>query len=142
MLILNSNPMRTISDITTASGTHLRPGVLAGVLLINSNTTKLKEFCQQRPDATSWRIWRKACKLFSTNHGKLHQPLTEWLHHPSSLRQQWPSYLNPDDNILFIQNYSGFDICKPCADGIHRITRRKTDKVTETCVPVDAISRL
>ena len=85
----------TISDITTASGTQLRLGILAGVLLINSNTTQLKEFCQQCPDATSWRIWRKASKLFSTKHGKLHQPLTEWLHHPSSLRQQWPSYFNP-----------------------------------------------
>ena len=92
----------TISDITTASGTHLRPGVLAGVLLINSNTTQLKEFCQQRPDDTSWRIWRKACKLFSTKQGKLHQPLTEWLYHPSALRQQWPVYLNPVDQSLYI----------------------------------------
>ena len=108
----------TISDITTATGTYLRPGVSKGVLLINSPTTQLKEFRQQCPDATSWRIWRKACKLISTKNGKLHRPLTDWLHHPSSLRQQWSSYIDPSNNSLFIRHYSGFDICKFCKDGM------------------------
>ena len=132
----------TISDITTATGTYLRPGVSKGVLLINSPTTQLKEFRQQCPDATSWRIWRKACKLISTKNGKLHRPLTDWLHHPSSLRQQWSSYIDPSDNSLFIRRYSGFDICKLCKDGIHRTTGHTTNTVPDTCAPVDATSRL
>jgi hypothetical protein len=58
---------------------------------------------QERPKSIdSWRLWRKALKLFVHAHNKkLDVPLGKWLLPPDKLKMAWPFYLDPTSGHLF-----------------------------------------
>jgi hypothetical protein len=57
----------TISDIANASGTRIADGILKGDLSLVPSRTKWHLVNQAKPDRTTWRVWRRACDLFSTS---------------------------------------------------------------------------
>jgi hypothetical protein len=57
-----------------------------------SSTTKHHQFIQERPSTRGWALWRKACLLWSTEHGKLRHPLGQWQRHTSPHRRVWPAH--------------------------------------------------
>ena len=57
-----------------------------------SSITTQHQFIQERPSPRGWTLWRKACLLWSTEHGKLRQPLGQWQRHTSPHRRGWPAH--------------------------------------------------
>jgi hypothetical protein len=83
----------TISDITTAKGDQLDPYFLRGnISHPSSSVTTWHHVTQQRPNQSSWELWRLANRLWSRDDTRLHQPLTTWLNPVSQQRRQWPVY--------------------------------------------------
>ena len=83
-----------VSDISNTRGTHIDPHMFKGeVNHAKSSVTTEHQFVQDRPSSRSWTLWRKANLLWSTEHGKLRQPLGSW-QTPSSKhhRRAWPAH--------------------------------------------------
>jgi hypothetical protein len=78
----------TISDIANASGTRIADGILKGDLSLVPSHTKWHLVNQAKPDRTTWRVWRRACNLFSTS-GTLHIDLSDWNKSPSKQQLSW-----------------------------------------------------
>ena len=93
----------TVSDISNATGSRLFGGVQNGSTTDVTSTSTWNHTVQARPDTSSWKLWKRAVALFSTN-GILHTPLYEWLEPPSKQRQRWPSYFDPNTKYLLILN--------------------------------------
>ena len=94
----------TISDLATATGTHLMTGVPTGRPSAWSSTPRWLHTNQARPSPAAWKLWVLALALFSAPSGKLRQPLTQWITPPSCQRQTWPVYYDPtNDTLLFLK---------------------------------------
>jgi hypothetical protein len=89
----------TLSDITLVNGTHLDPAIHQGTHSILSCKTRMHHFRQERPSLAAWKQWQRACCLWSTTDGRLHQPLGVWLHTPKQLRCSWPAYKDIDGSL-------------------------------------------
>lgn len=77
----------TLSDIVSADGSSIMPGVFHGIPLEDRVST-LKWPCQQRPPARDWELWSSALhSLQPRNH--LIQPLGEWTTHKSHQTWYW-----------------------------------------------------
>ena len=61
----------TLSDICVADGTRLDSEFFFGRIPPGSAYTTWHSFTQDRPSETSWRLWRKACRLFAGEDGAL-----------------------------------------------------------------------
>ena len=129
----------TLSDITCAAGTHVRPEVRRGDKLITSSVSQWNHFKQERPDEVSWRTWRRACNLFSQKDGTLHQNLTDWLYPPDKLRQRWVSYHENSTKTLYIRFQDKYVTHKPTPEDIYYSTGNSTDYLPTSCVPVDVL---
>jgi hypothetical protein len=64
----------TVSDISTASGTHLAPRIRSGDPTLWSGVTRYHKTNQVCPNSTSWQLWSKAMELISVKE-KLCVPL-------------------------------------------------------------------
>ena len=89
----------TVSDISTASGSQLFCGIHKGSTTGITSTTTWHHTVQKTPDTSSWKLWKKALAIFSTN-GILHNPLYEWLDPPTQQRRKWTAYFDPQTNYL------------------------------------------
>ena len=89
----------TVSDISTASGSRLFCGIHKGSTTGITSTTTWHHTVQKKTDTSSWKLWKKALAIFSTN-GILHNPMYEWLHPPTQQRRKWTSYFDPQTNYL------------------------------------------
>jgi exonuclease III len=69
----------TVSDITMPSGTTLDLSKRCGQRSMLSSVTTWLQVNQDRPSAEIWKLWRKANLLWSTDDGRLLQPLGRWL---------------------------------------------------------------
>ena len=82
-----------ISDLSNGRGTHLDQQMYKGMIgHSKSSITTQHQFIQERPSPRGWTLWRKACLLWSTEHGKLRQPLGQWQRHTSPHRRVWPAH--------------------------------------------------
>jgi len=99
----------TVADITNANGTHLDRAKLFGTPTLLSSTTKLHHVNQGEPSAEAWRFWRRACNLFSDQHGKLQCPLGPWLYPSDKLRMQHAAYYSQDESTLYVRSPTGYD---------------------------------
>jgi hypothetical protein len=64
----------TLSDITTATGTCLEPGIQDGTKLCSQSQPIGPRIKQDTPDNRSWGSWCKLLRLFSSLDGTLHTP--------------------------------------------------------------------
>ena len=103
----------TLSDITLATGKHLDPAAMQGQRSLLSSHTKHHHFNQARPSDTSWEQWKRACLLWGTPDGKLHQPLGSWLLEPDQLRHRWSAYGTPQGDKIRISQASRLHVPLP-----------------------------
>ena len=129
----------TLSDITCASGTHLRPEIRHGDILLTSSVLQWKHFKQEKPDEVSWRSWRRACKLFATDDGTLHQQLGNWLHPHDKLRQRWFSYYASSDKTLYIRLHNKYYAHKSTLEDIYYPTGTTSEYLPSSSVPIDVL---
>eukprot|EP00957_Ditylum_brightwellii_P137741 10500458-Ditylum_brightwellii.AAC.1 len=61
------------------------------------------EIHQEQPNKQSWQMWRQAMKLW-TNTMKLKKLLGRWCKTGANLDQDWPSYFDYNDYVLYIPN--------------------------------------
>jgi hypothetical protein len=98
----------TVSDISTASGTKLAPGIRSGDPTLWSGVTRYHKTNQARPNSSSWRLWSKAMALISDD-DTLRVPLRQWMVPPSRQRRLWPVYYDPNTNAMFFRKKATFD---------------------------------
>ena len=82
----------TLSDITQANGRTLDPLMLKGVLDRYSSNSRWHHVTQEKPLPQIWKVWQRANRLWSNEHGELHQPLQRWQHTLQRQRRAWPVY--------------------------------------------------
>jgi hypothetical protein len=59
---------------------------------------------QEQPLERSWRLWRKACNLFTGKAGRLHHPLGKWEHPIADLCRRWPCLYSPSTTHFYHWN--------------------------------------
>ena len=93
----------TVSDIATASGTHIDEAMYRGDRDSLSSSYTGHPVEQRRPDAKSWKAWRKACRMFcgGPSNLKLMQPLGNWTRPAQELRRSWNHWYDPPSDTLF-----------------------------------------
>jgi hypothetical protein len=72
-----------------------------------SSTSAWIQINQARPHEPSWKLWQKACPLWSLN-GKLYDPMGRWLFHRNELRRKWPTYYDHNTGALYVQPNENF----------------------------------
>jgi exonuclease III len=103
----------TLSDMTNAKGNRLAPGIRQGIHLWSQSKSNIREIHQERPDDTSWIIWRRFLNTFSTFHEYLHQHVGSWLQPSVKLRRSWPYIYSPSGNTLYVRSGLQYEI-HPC----------------------------
>lgn len=91
----------TVSDIATANGTHLAPGIRDGNPTIWSGQSTHHKTNQGNPDIVTWRLWSRALSLIATSRDVLLVPLRQWIVPPSRQRQVWIVYYDPGSDSLY-----------------------------------------
>jgi hypothetical protein len=126
----------TVSDLCMADGITMDPTMLSGRPGPDSSTSSWVHITQARPNEASWRLWRKACALWSLNNS-LYHPLGAWKP-GSQLRRQWPCYYDDSDGAIYLRQPSGYLRCIP-TDPIRFIPESTLDwNPTDTSIPVQA----
>ena len=103
----------TISDLSDETGLQLDPTKQHGIPSERSSTTQWLHVRQYRPSDDTWKLWRRANRLWSTPDGVLHRPLGLWLHPLSRQRQQHFAYLRRRRLYIRIGHTSTYQECKP-----------------------------
>jgi hypothetical protein len=104
-----------VSDISTAKGDMLIPGVEWGGLdLMPSRNTEHTNH-QQAPAISFWTYWQRLLRVISNPQGKLFGHLGNWLEPGGRLRRKWNAYFDPKYKFLYClqhdryQQYELFD---------------------------------
>jgi hypothetical protein len=126
----------TVSDITNASGSRLFPGILQGSTSDIDSATKDHHVYQLKPYPTAWRLWKRACELFSTA-GVLHDTLEEWLVPPEKQRRTWPFYFDPATGNLLHQLEDKYTVHYKCCMSFDYDVEETMDSIPPTAYPVD-----
>lgn len=127
----------TASDVTLPSGYQLDEWMSDGVLHESSSSTGYIKVEQQRPNKATWFQWSRLMQLVGEQLS--HCPLRHWLYPASTLRRQWPSYLDERSRLLYIRSADGFNqyaLTRPgeYAHGIVLPHWQPSDR----CIPVEA----
>ena len=126
----------TISDITTAKGDCLDPYFIQGnISHPSSSVTTWHHVTQERPQQSSWDLWRAANRLWSKNSNQLHQSLTRWLQPVSRQRRQWPVYANPSGVIYATLDTQDEQEYRDWRYSIHRWTKTQEDDAPSLVIP-------
>ena len=95
-----------LSDMCTADGIYILDTVFQGEQSINQSTSRTEEIIQERPDSTSWRVWRNflqpmcyagSSKLLTNEETQLGR-WTNTIHTSSRL---WPYYYSVSKNTVY-----------------------------------------
>eukprot|EP00957_Ditylum_brightwellii_P097334 7413427-Ditylum_brightwellii.AAC.1 len=97
----------TLADITLADDCTLDPHMRSGNISLFSSTASLLKAKQQHPNYTGWKLWSRCLKLFA-DHDQLRLPLTQWLQPTPTLKRQWPMYIFPEENSLYVRHNDGY----------------------------------
>jgi hypothetical protein len=105
----------TLSDISTAKGDMLIPGIEWGELdQICSSTTGHTNH-QQTPAVFFWTHWQWLLRAIANSQGQLYGQLGNWLEPGGRLRRRWNAYYDPKYKFLYClqndtyQQYELFD---------------------------------
>ena len=99
-----------ISDVSNTSGVHSDKALVSGEGSLLSSVTKHQKVNQGKPQPSTWAVWRKTLKLFSTN-GKLHNRLGDWHFPHNQLHRKWRFHCIPDQDQLFHDNDLEIEHC-------------------------------
>jgi exonuclease III len=91
-----------LSDITDIKGSQLIPGTPHGLPQWISTPVHHYPY-QHTPDMKTWRLWKQACNVWTTDGSNLLLPLGRWLFPPSQQARRWPAYMVPSGQ-LYIQD--------------------------------------
>ena len=86
-----------LSDIVTADGMRFNKDMYNGIRKQSHNQVH-----QQKPNKTTWAIWRRGLNSLTFETEKLKQPLGAWLVHHNQLRHPHPLY-SPSTNKVYHQ---------------------------------------
>ena len=95
-----------LSDMCTADGNYILDTVFQGEQSINQSTSRTEEIIQERPDSTSWRIWRTflrpmcyegSSKLLSNDETQLGR----WMSTIHTSSRLWPYYYSVSENTVY-----------------------------------------
>ena len=126
----------TVSDITNASGNRIFSGILQGKIDAITSINTWHTTNQANPDTASWKLWKKACELFTCK-GVLLDHLEWWLHSPTKLRRRWPFYYDPTTDYLLQASNENYTIhCRSCQTFEFEITDTITS-LPSCSYPVD-----
>jgi hypothetical protein len=101
----------TISDIANANGDMIDPAMYEG----NKDQTMSKgvwqEVHQEKPDNTSWSMWRRLCREISYPSQRrryLRKHLGKWTEKPENMRRDWKFWHDPRQDKLYQRTGQGF----------------------------------
>ena len=126
----------TVSDITLACGRRLDPAFVCGSASISSSQTKWLHINQDRPDNKTWKVWMKFMKHVQNQLKR--KPLGKWLLPSDELRRQWPVYLDPVTNELFVRSVDGFLGYRLVSDNTYEPTSGVSENPPSESHPVKA----
>jgi hypothetical protein len=92
----------TISNVATADGKDIDRTMFLGNPSLLASQTKWMKAEQDKPYEASWVLWRRALRLWSDWHGRLHQPLGRWLLSGQALNRTWSAYLTKSTKQLIL----------------------------------------
>ena len=108
------------------------------------SNTRLIKVIQGRPDDSTWKLWQKACLLFSNKDGTLFQGLGQWLLPADKLRRTWPAYLHPTTKQLYLSQQDHFECHHRLSSGSPRAysftSRVRVEELPTGCTPIDITS--
>ena len=120
----------TLSDLSDTIGTSLDLGKLNGAPSLVSSKSRWMAVQQDKPSEAEWRLWKKANEIWSTEEGKLRQPLGNWLHELQQRRIQHFAYRS--HSTLFIRTQYGYIKCRSCRFNCYKETSTTS---TPECIP-------
>ena len=90
----------------TADGNYILDTVLQGERSINQSTSRTEEIIQERPDSTSWRIWRNFLRpmCYAGSRKLLINDETQLGRWTSTIRTSgrlWPYYYSISENTVY-----------------------------------------
>ena len=100
----------TVSDISTASGDSLAPGVRYGEPTLWSGQTRHHKTNQGKPDPATWRLWSRALTLIATPDGALRTPLRQWIVPVNRQRQTWLAYFDPITDTVYLYKMGIYEV--------------------------------
>ncbi len=109
----------TVSDVSTADGKDIDRTMFLGYPSLLASQTKWMKAEQDQPYEASWVLWRRALRLWSDWHGRLHQPLGRWLLSGQALNRTWSAYLTKSTKQLILTKLGTYEI--------YTQTRRRKD---------------
>jgi hypothetical protein len=101
--------VETLSDITTASGSHIHPAWFHGNTEKPSKST-LRWPRQDTPCQTAWSAWKKFLYAISSPSGQLKQQLGRWMK-PNNYRQ-YRVYITQDDQLHMTDQHGHWEVFK------------------------------
>lgn len=96
-----------VSNITHPDGKHIFLSAYQGNHL--PYTSRLLQPYQDRPNQKSWSLWRSFLRtLLRPDSMLLHKPLGKWLTSGHQTVQQWHSYYDPTNRVLYIREKNAY----------------------------------
>ncbi|KAI2497605.1 hypothetical protein MHU86_16911 [Fragilaria crotonensis] len=105
----------TISDLVTVDGTYLDLSKVEGAPSLQSSRTRWIQIHQDKPSTPTWKLWKKANRLWSNSSGKLLQPLGPFLRDHRERRMEYFSY--GYRNKVAIRTVDGYVECLNTTNG-------------------------
>lgn len=127
----------TISEIANAKGDMITKEMMEGNR--DSNQDKWQRVHQQKPDNTSWNLWKQVCKEISNKvNGKwyLKKSLGKWLISREENRKRWKFWYDRNKDELYQETEEGFTQHKKLWHDFDEEGQRIQD-LPRSAIPVD-----
>jgi exonuclease III len=127
-----------LSDICTAGGDSLAPGVYAGIRSSQLSISKYSEPYQENPGPLAWAAWRKLLRQVANSKGHLYQPLGTWHFPPATLQRRWKFLYSPSLNLLYKWRLDTYVVLRPVRNRIFSFGfKLKTMDLPSDSTPID-----
>ena len=84
-----------VSDVSSATGTILAPGIRHGKPTLWSGVTRFHKTNQPTPNLATWKLWSHALALIANSKDMLFVPLHQWIVPNNRQWQVWAMYSDP-----------------------------------------------
>jgi hypothetical protein len=129
-----------ISEITNATGDIIDETIFNGWREHKKNHSKWQRVYQQKPDKTSWLLWKKALQHISYKSNRaqhLIQPLGHWIIPRKAIQQDWPHWQNPQNKRLYHKIDGEIREHHKLWYDYNSVEYRVVNDIPQTAVPVD-----
>ena len=90
----------TVSDIASATGNRLAPGIRSGNPTLWSGLSRFHKTNQAQPNPGTWKLWSRALDLIANSKDELFVPLRQWIVPHNQHRQVWTVYYDPESDSI------------------------------------------